>query len=56
MDDIILLLAAACVALGVLVYLMWRSATASEWGEFAKAEKTKWRVDEEKRKEKTGKA
>jgi len=52
MDDATLLAAGACVALAALVYLMWRDATAQSWGEFAKAEKAKWRVDEEKRKEK----
>ena len=51
MDDIILLLAAACVALSALVYLMWRAATKTEWGDFAKKEKAKWRAEEEKRKE-----
>ncbi len=51
MDDVILLVAAACAALAVLVYLMWRAATKSEWGDFAKKEKTKWRAEEEKRKE-----
>ena len=49
MDNIILLLAAACLALAVLVYLMWRAATKTEWGDFAKKEKTKWRAEEEKR-------
>ena len=51
MDDVILLVAAACVALAALVYLMWRAATKSEWGDFAKEEKAKWRLDEEKRKQ-----
>ena len=51
MDEIILLLVIACVALAALVYLMWRAATKSEWGDFAKKEKTKWRTEEEKRKE-----
>ena len=55
MEDIVLLLAGACAALAVLVYLMWRSATASEWGDFAKKEKAKWRLDEEKRKEQRNK-
>jgi len=50
MDDVILLVAFACVALAVLVYMMWRAATKSEWGDFAKKEKAKWRLDEEKRK------
>ena len=50
MEDIILLLAAACAALAVLVYMMWRAATKSEWGDFAKKEKTKWRAEEERRK------
>ena len=51
MDDVILLVAAACAALAVLVYMMWRAATKSEWGDFAKTEKAKWRLDEKKRKE-----
>ena len=51
MDDVILLVATACVALAVLVYLMWRAATKTEWGDFAKKEKTKWRTEEGKRKE-----
>ena len=50
MDDVILLVACACVALAVLVYMMWRAATKSEWGDFAKKEKTKWRAEEERRK------
>ena len=50
MDDVILLVAAACAALAVLVYLMWRAATKSEWGDFAKKEKAAWRAEEEKRK------
>lgn len=52
MDDILLLAAAACAVLAALVYLMWRDATAQSWGEFTKSEKVKWRIDEEKRKEK----
>ena len=55
MDDVILLAACACAALSILVYLMWRAATAQSWGDFAATEKKKWRVDEEKRKEKIGK-
>ena len=55
MDEVILLVASACVALAVLVYLMWRAATKSEWGDFAKKEKTKWKAEEEKRKEAKGK-
>jgi len=51
MEEVILLLAVACVALAALVYLMWRAATKSEWGDFAKKEKTKWRAEEETRKE-----
>ena len=48
MDDVILLVAAACAALAVLVYLMWRAATKSEWGDFAKKEKTRWRAEEKR--------
>jgi len=50
MDETILLVAGACVALAVLVYLMWRAATKSEWGDFAKKEKAAWKAEEEKRK------
>jgi len=50
MDDVILLVVFACVALAVLVYMMWRAATKSEWGDFAKKEKAKWKVEEERRK------
>ena len=52
MDDVLFIAAAACAVLAILVYLMWRDATAQSWGEFAKGEKRKWRVEEEKRKEK----
>ncbi|MCX6770163.1 MAG: hypothetical protein NT051_05835 [Candidatus Micrarchaeota archaeon] len=49
MEDI-LIIVGACIALAILVYLMWRSATEAEWGTLAKNEKRKWRLDEEKRK------
>jgi hypothetical protein len=52
MEDVILVVAISCAVLAALVYLMWRSATAQEWGNFAKDEKAKWRIAEEKRKEK----
>jgi len=52
MDDVVLLAAAACAALAVLVYLMWRDATRQSWGEFAKKEKAAWKTEEEKRKAK----
>ncbi len=51
MDDLTLLAAGSCIVLAALVYLMWRDATAQSWGEFAQAEKRKWRLDEEKRKD-----
>ncbi|MFA6213917.1 MAG: hypothetical protein WC717_01435 [Candidatus Micrarchaeia archaeon] len=51
MDDALLLVAFACAALAALVYMMWRDATKSEWGDFARKEKAKWRLDEERRKE-----
>ena len=51
MEQIILIISISCVALAVLVYLMWRSATAAEWSELTHTEKKKWRVDEEKRKQ-----
>ncbi|MFA5929721.1 MAG: hypothetical protein WC861_02465 [Candidatus Micrarchaeia archaeon] len=50
MDDVILLVAAACASLSVLVYLMWRAATKAEWGDFARKEKAEWRAQEQKRK------
>jgi hypothetical protein len=52
MDNVTILAACACIVLAALVYLMWKDATAQEWGKFAKNEKAKWRIDEEKRKEK----
>ncbi len=51
MDESTMLIAASCAALAILVYLMWRSATAQEWGEFARNEKKRWRSEEEKRKQ-----
>ena len=51
MIDGTLLVAASCVVLAALVYLMWRSATAEEWTSLTQTEKKKWRLDEEKRKE-----
>ncbi|VVC00478.1 Uncharacterised protein [uncultured archaeon] len=51
MDDVTLIAAAACAALAILVYLMWRSATQSAWGELTQKEKRKWRVEEESRRE-----
>lgn len=50
MDDLTLLVAASCVALAVLVYLMWRDATRASWSEMSVSEKKKWRDEEEKRK------
>lgn len=51
MDETVLLIAASCVALAVLVYMMWRSAMQEEWRGLTQNEKKKWRVEEEKRKE-----
>jgi hypothetical protein len=50
MDEFTLMIGAACAALAVLVYLMWRAATKQSWGELTKQEKKEWRMDEEKRK------
>jgi len=52
MDEIILIAFAACVLLAGLVWLMWKAATKDEWAELAHNEKKKWRMEEEKRKEK----
>ena len=51
MDGTTLLIAASCLALAVLVYLMWRSAMQAEWRGLTHREKRKWRIDEEKIKE-----
>jgi hypothetical protein len=51
MDDVTLIALSACAALAVLVYLMWRSATARAWQDLTHAEKTRWRNEEEKLKE-----
>lgn len=51
MDGALSLIACSCAALAFLVYLMWKDATKSEWGQLTKEEKRKWRLDEEKRKE-----
>ena len=55
MDNVTILVACSCAVLAALVYLMWKDATSQEWGNFAKNEKTKWRIDEERRKEKKAK-
>jgi len=49
MDDTIILIAASCAALALLVWLMWRDATRSSWGEMSQSEKKKWREEESKR-------
>jgi len=54
MDEITLLVAASCVALAFIVYLMWRAATKKEWKALTYSEKKQWRNDEEKRNEKQG--
>ena len=51
MDEVTALVALSCLALAVLVYLMWRSATATEWQQLTRSEKKRWRNEEEKRKE-----
>lgn len=48
MDGTTLLVAACCLALAALVYLMWRSAMQAEWRGLTRDEKRKWRIDEEK--------
>ena len=52
MDDVTLLVAFSCLALAALVYLMWRSATGASWQELTHREKKRWRLEEEKLKEK----
>lgn len=54
MDSTTLLAAGACAVLAALVYLMWREATKEEWQDLSKGEKTKWRAEEEERKEASG--
>jgi hypothetical protein len=56
MDELTLLAAASCVILAALVYLMWRSAIGAEWQTLTRTEKTKWRTEEENRKEGKGAA
>lgn len=46
MDDVTLLSAAASAALAILVWLMWRSATASGWSAMSQSEKKRWREEE----------
>ena len=55
MDNATILAACSCAVLAALVYLMWRDATSQEWGDFARDEKAKWRMDEERRKGKKAK-
>ena len=52
MDEVTIITLISCVALAVLVYLMYRAATQESWGELTHNEKKKWRVDEENRKQK----
>ncbi|MCX6773275.1 MAG: hypothetical protein NTV88_05935 [Candidatus Micrarchaeota archaeon] len=52
MDDVTLLAAVACVALAILVWLMWRSATEPGWSGMSQSEKKRWREEEAKRKAK----
>ncbi len=54
MDETTLLAACSCAALVILVYLMWRSATESEWGNLTKTEKRRWRMEEEGRRGEKG--
>ena len=49
MDDTTILAFSACVALAVLVWLMWKSATQAEWGTMSQSEKKKWRQEESER-------
>ena len=51
MDQTTMLIAASCLALAALVYLMWRSAMQEEWRGLTHEEKRRWRIDEEKIKE-----
>ena len=50
MDDTLILISVSCVALAVLVWLMWRDAVRPGWGEMSQSEKKKWREEELKRK------
>jgi hypothetical protein len=52
MEDVTLLVAVSCLVLAALVYLMWRAATGSNWKELTHKEKKRWRMEEEKLKEK----
>lgn len=52
MEDVTILIASSCLALALLVYLMWRDATAGGWSEMSQAEKKKWREAESKRSQK----
>lgn len=49
-DDLTLLVAASCIALAILVYLMWKDATGAGWSDLSQSEKKRWREEEEKRK------
>jgi hypothetical protein len=51
MDSVLLLISGSCGVLAILVYLMWKDATRSEWGQLTEDEKRRWRLDEEKRKD-----
>ncbi len=52
MDDVAILTAASCAALAIIVYLMWRSATGEGWKSLTHSEKKRWRMEEEKLREK----
>ena len=51
MDQTTILVACGCLALALLVYLMWRSAMQSAWRGLTHEEKRRWRIDEERIKE-----
>ena len=52
MDEVTILVAVSCLVLAALVYLMWKAATGKSWQELTHREKKRWRMDEEKLKEK----
>lgn len=50
MDDSVVLVAASCAALAVLVWLMWMEANKQEWGGRSQSEKSRWKKEEDLRK------
>ncbi|MCX8174711.1 MAG: hypothetical protein N3E51_00695 [Candidatus Micrarchaeota archaeon] len=54
MDFVTAVIATSCLALAALVYLMWRAATQEDWQGVSYQEKKRWRIEEERRKERSG--